>query len=129
MILLYIDLDPGKSYEIRITGKTEEGWIPEKDTMYWIPVPPWRFGNKKFKGWNTFFDEYFAPPLLELEDVNSTSALLQWTEPLRPKKIMVEGFRITYSTLTERRSFFHHGLITIYDGKARQYSFNYNNGG
>ncbi|ODM98023.1 Protogenin B, partial [Orchesella cincta] len=125
---LITDLDPDQDYELRLIPSTSMGWPTRKDSMPWTPVIVSNLANRNSTNYNQThsitFDEYFAAPSMHLTVLNSTSALVNWSEPPRPKEISVKGFRITYSTKSERVNdvvFF--GPITVYDDNAREHLF------
>lgn len=97
------------------------GWPTRKDSLPWIPVTTETNGANLN---STNSEGFYDPPSLHLTVLNSTSVLVNWSEPPHPKEVHVKGFRITYSTKSERVNdivFF--GPITIYRDSAREYLF------
>ncbi|CAL8107639.1 unnamed protein product [Orchesella dallaii] len=125
---LITDLDPDQDYELRLIPSTSMGWPARKDSMEWTRVNASIFANRNSTNNNEshsiIFDEYFAAPSMHLTVLNSTSALVNWSEPPRPKEISVKGFRITYSTKSERvKDVVFFGPITVYNDNAREHLF------
>lgn len=99
------------------------GWPTQKDNWRWEPLSVADNGANTNSSTNRS-EVYFDPPSLHLTVLNSTSVLVNWSEPPRPKEVHVKGFRITYSTKSDRVNdvvFF--GPITIYQDNAREFLF------
>lgn len=114
------DLSVDQNYEFRLIPSTSVGWPTMKDSWPWIPLSVENIGAN----FNSTNEGLFAPPSLHLTVLNSTSVLVNWSEPPRPKEAHVKGFRVTYSTKSNRVNdvvFF--GPFTIFEDSAREYNF------
>lgn len=65
-------------------------------SFLWNLAPWTRVNTTKLEANVT--DDYYAPPTMDLTVLNSSSILVNWSEPPRHKDLSLKGYRLTYST-------------------------------
>jgi hypothetical protein len=127
--LLRTELTPGEPFEVRLLPSTSVGWPLEKENFPWAYVDSTNFdtnsnSNSTAAAAALGASEYYKAPSMHLTVLNSTSILVNWSEPPRPKDISVKGYRLTYSKHARRINdvvFF--GPFYVYEYQTLTYLF------
>ncbi|XP_035710982.1 protogenin isoform X2 [Folsomia candida] len=114
---LITELTPGEPIELRLLPSTSAGWPSDKENSPWT-----RVNTTKLEANVT--DDYYAPPTMDLTVLNSSSILVNWSEPPRHKDLSLKGYRLTYSTEVGKiEDFVFFGPIHTYNYSDRSYLF------
>jgi hypothetical protein len=114
------EFSPGGPFELRLLPSTSAGWPLNKEDIPWTRVNSTNIDINATKIPENFYD----PPIMDLTVLNSTSILVNWSEPPRPKSLHLKGYRLTYSTEVGRvEDFVFFGPIYIYDYSEKSFLF------
>jgi hypothetical protein len=100
---------------------TSAGWALEKERSPWTQI-----NSTNFETNITIPEDFYEPPTVDLTVLNSTSILVNWSEPPRDKATKAKGFRLSYATDSEVgkvEDFIFFGPIYVYDYSERSYLF------